>query len=52
VYEAGEASTHTIVARLDAIRKIDVLAKAPGPAEEGLVFSQRAHGVGFSSTSD
>jgi hypothetical protein len=46
-YEPGHEAIRIVVLRLDAIQRIDILAKAPGTDEEKLVFEPRPARVGF-----
>jgi hypothetical protein len=46
-YGTGKATTRTVVVRLDAIRKVEVLRDAPTATEQRFVFRPREHDVGF-----
>jgi hypothetical protein len=41
----GQAGT--VIVHLDAVRRVDILAEPPTPAEEGFVFRPRTTPVGF-----
>ncbi len=51
VYEASDELTRLVVLRLDAIRKIEMLRKAPNATQKAFVFHPRNTGVGFTSES-
>jgi hypothetical protein len=46
-YERGDEAIRMVVVRLDAIQRIDILAKAPSADQEKLVFEPRPARVGF-----
>lgn len=47
VHEAGDELPALAVVRLGAIRKVEILQRAPAPRQAGFVFQPRETGVGF-----
>jgi len=50
VHDPDDEMTRLVVLRLDAIRKVELLRRAPGAQETTFVFHPRTIGVGFTST--
>ena len=50
-YEPGEEAIRVVLVRLDAIQRVDILARAPSAAEEKFLFEPRSGRVGFASES-
>jgi hypothetical protein len=48
-YEPGERAPRVVVLRLDAVQRIDILAKVPNDGDAKLVFEPRPGRVGFAS---
>ena len=51
VYEASDEMTRLVVLHLDAIRKVEILSRAPSVAEETFVFHSSGTSIGFTSGS-
>ena len=51
VYEPSDEITGLIVLRLEEVRKVEMLGKAPSAEAEAFVFYPRATGVGFAAES-
>jgi hypothetical protein len=49
VHDPADEVTRVVVLRFDAIRKVELLRKAPGGQERTFVFRPRTIGVGFTS---
>jgi hypothetical protein len=51
VYEASDEMTRLVVLHLDAVRKVELLRRAPSVTEESFVFHSSGTSIGFTSGS-
>jgi hypothetical protein len=47
LHPVRDGQAGTVIVHLDAVRRVDILAEPPTPAEEGFVFRPRTTPVGF-----